>query len=179
MSIALDNRPLVLAVVLTALALAAWTLTDAGVRSPEFSFGGDDSVAATPADAAGSDVVPEYLGYLTACETTSGLPRCPDTLPAPAPLIGLVSPGFAADGRVQPGAVDRYHLQVHDGLVTAALDGDRGAALGVYAAGQALLDPAAGRTAVDGLAVPGGVTTVQLVVVNDTDAPREYRLSVD
>lgn len=171
--LALEHGPLLAALFLTVGTIMALTLVDAEaptVEVPDISFAAGD--AGEEAD------LPAYVAHLSACERGSALPRCPSSLPESATLIGQIEPGFGVDGFLQSGQLDRYNITPTRGQVGAHLDGDMGAVLGVYAAGQPLIDPADGRRDVRGLAVPHGVEVVQVLVVNPTSAPRAYHLEL-
>lgn len=174
-----DPRPLLLAAIMTALVMlgSVWSGVSAPSLSvPDIGFGNgpDAATSTTP------DELPLYAAYLPACDVGSTSPSCPADMPVAAPVIGRISPAFGrADGWLEPGGVDRFQLTELDGTLTAHVEGDLGTHLGVYAAGVALQDPAAGLASVENLALPSGVGVVQLVVVNPTDASREYRLVLD
>lgn len=171
--LALEHGPLLAALFLTLSTVMAFTLVDTEaptVRVPDISL-----AAGEAGEEAG---LPAYVAHLSACEQGSALPRCPSTLPEPATLIGQIEPGFGVDGFLQSGALDRYNVIPTGGQVGARLEGDMGAVLGVYAAGQPLIDPADGRRDLQGVAVPDGVEVVQVLVVNPTSAPRAYHLEL-
>lgn len=180
MTTAADVR-LLYAAVLTALVAALMYGLTAGAGVGDFGaaafsggVSGEGAGSAVEADSA----LPSYAAHLPACAVGDARPTCPVvSADGAASFVGRITTQVGiADGRLAPGAVDRFNLLDPHGVSSISLEGDLGTVLGVYAAGHALLDPLEGRASLSGSLLPADGRLVQIVVVNTTDAARSYRV---